>query len=82
MATGHSHTVGAPARRPNNPATGTLPGPLIPVLVSLSLMVGAIALLYRDPTVAMVVMGVTALLLATGLLLGYIGIMLSDRSAS
>lgn len=82
MTVGHPHTVGAPARRPNDSAGGTLPGPLIPVLASLSLMVGAVALLYSDPTVAMVVMAVFALLFATGLVMGYIAIMLSDRSSS
>jgi hypothetical protein len=55
---------------------------MIPVLLSLGLMVGAVVLLYRVQTVVMLVAAVIAMLIATGFVLAWIGVMLGDRNAS
>jgi hypothetical protein len=82
MTAGHPNPAGPPAHRPNDSVKGAFPGPMIPVLLSLTLMVGAVVLLYQVQTVVMLVVAVIAMLFATGFVLAWIGVMLGDRNAS
>ena len=82
MTAAHANPAGPPAHRPDDSPRGAVPGPMIPVLLSLGLMVGAVVLLYRVQTVVMLVVAVIAMLFATGFVLAWIGVMLGDRNAS
>ena len=79
MSPDRGHPVGAPARRPTASASEGFPGPLIPALLSLSLTVGAIGLLFFVPTGVSLVMAVIAMFVGFAFLVAWIGFMLNDR---
>ncbi len=72
-------TARAPARRPTPSASEGVPGPLIPALLSLSLTVAAIGLLFFVPTGLSLAMAVIATFLGFAFLVAWTGFMLNDR---
>jgi hypothetical protein len=82
MSPDSGHTAGAPARRPTDSVTTAFPGPLIPALLSLSLTVGAIGLLFFVPTGVSLVMAVVAMFVGFAFLVAWIGLMLNDHDTS
>ena len=73
----------APLARPRAarppPSAKVFRGPLIPALLSLSLTVGAIGLLFFVPTDVSLAMAVIAMFVGFAFLVAWIGLMLNDH---